>query len=700
MKEREQRFNQKQRFNNRANRHHNRFNQGNQRIRTYRAGDVISPTTNEAASHTVIPNAEQTARPRSRPVHLTPQLIKAATQQPPAVHVPISGGTATPRTATPPQRRPGGPRNNRFQRKNVRPPRRPTGAAKQLPTKKGEVVPPLATGHIRIIPLGGVEEVGRNMTIVEYENDIVIIDAGLQFGSSETPGVNYLLPNTSYLEERKDKIRALVITHGHLDHIGALPYLIERLGNPPIYTREFGGMLIKKRHEEFPHLPALDMKIIGKEDGALPVGEHLKVRFFGLTHSIPDSSGAIIETPHGDLVFTGDVRVENDAGVADPAEEAQYSIFQQRKVLFLAMDSTGIERPGWSLSEKKVIESVDRIVKDTGGRILIATFASQVERIIAFIEIAKKYNRYVAIDGRSMKSNVEIIKKLRLSEVKHAIPIEEVVDHAPNRVMILATGAQGEEFASLMRIANGTHKSVKLGRTDTIILSSSVIPGNERAVATLKDNLYRNNTKVITYLDSDVHTSGHGKRGELEWIHRHIPYTFFMPVHGNHYMLKMHAELAKNLGCPLERTIVPDNGSIIDIDPAAVKISALSIKAPASPLTVDGFAIGDMQDVVIRDRQMLAEEGMFVIVASVNASTGRLRKSPDIISRGFIYLRESQELLREVREVIKRSIENTTVGQRPIDFDTVKNVVTDEVSRFLLQRTAKRPIVIPVILGF
>lgn len=700
MKEREQRFNQRQRFNNRNNRHQNRFNQGNQRIRTYRAGEVAPPNTNEAAAHTIVPGTEQPTRPRSRPVHLTPQLVKAATQQPSMIHPPVSGGTSTPRPPAPIQRRPGGSRNNRFQRKNSRPPRRPTGAAKQLPTKKGEVVPPLAAGHIRIIPLGGVEEIGRNMTIVEYENDIVIIDAGLQFGSTETPGVNYLLPNTSYLEERKDRIRALVITHGHLDHIGALPYLIERLGNPPIYTREFGGMLIKKRHEEFPHLPALDMKIVGKEDGALPIGEHLKVRFFGLTHSIPDSSGAIIETPHGDLVFTGDVRVENDAGVADPAEETQYAIFQQRKVLFLAMDSTGIERPGWSLSEKKVIESIDRIVKETSGRILIATFASQVERIIAFIEIAKKYNRYVAIDGRSMKSNVEIIKKLRLSEVKHAIPIEEVTDHAPNRVMILATGAQGEEFASLMRIANGTHKSVKLGRTDTIILSSSVIPGNERAVATLKDNLYRNNTKVITYLDSDVHTSGHGKRGELEWIHRHIPYTFFMPVHGNHYMLKMHAELAKNLGCPIERTIVPDNGSIIDIDPAAVKIGALSIKAPASPLTVDGFAIGDMQDVVIRDRQMLAEEGMFVIVASVNASTGRLRKSPDIISRGFIYLRESQELLREVREVIKRSIENTTVGQRPIDFDTVKNVVTDEVSRFLLQRTAKRPIVIPVILGF
>lgn len=538
------------------------------------------------------------------------------------------------------------------------------------------------------------------MTVIEYGNDIIIVDAGLQFATDQTPGVDYLLPNTAYLEERKSKIRAIVITHGHLDHIGALPYLIERLGNPPIYCREFGAMLIRKRNEEFTHLPPLNLKVIGKDDGFFPITPAIKIKFFGLTHSIPDSSGIIIETPHGDLVFTGDVRVENKAGVPDEREVAQYAVLKNRNLLLLAMDSTGIEKPGWSLSETVVVDSVDKIVNASGGRILIATFASQVERIIAFIEIARKYGRKVAIDGRSMKSNVEIIKKLRLSEVKHAIPIEEINDYAPNKIMVLATGAQGEEFASLMRMATGTHKQIKLSRSDTVILSSSVIPGNERAVTALKDNLFRHDAKVITYYDSDVHTSGHGKRAELEWIHRQIPYRFFMPVHGHHFMLKMHADLSRSLGHAPENIIIPDNGSVIEIFDKGTKIRKLNAKMPSAPLTVDGFAIGDIQDVVIRDRQMLAEEGMFVIVASVNSQTGKLRKSPDIISRGFVYLRESQDLLRDVRELVKQVIETTASGQRPIDFDNVRTVVTDEISRFLLQKTAKRPIVIPVILGF
>jgi ribonuclease J len=538
------------------------------------------------------------------------------------------------------------------------------------------------------------------LTVVEYEDDIIVVDAGMQFATDETPGVDYLLPNTTYLEERKDKVRALVVTHGHLDHIGAIPYLIERLGNPPVYTREFGAMLIKKRHDEYPHLPALNLKVVGADDGAIVIGKNLKVRFFGLTHSIPDSSGIMIETPFGDLIFTGDVRVENHDGIPDEKEIAQYNVLKNRNILLLAMDSTGIEKPGWSLPESTVIENVDRLVANAPGRVLIATFASQVERIIAFIEIAQKYNRKVAIDGRSMKANVEIVKKLKLSDVRHAIPMEEINDYPPNKVLMLATGAQGEEFASLMRMANGTHKQVKLARTDTIILSSSVIPGNERAITTLKDNLFRHDARIITYHDSDVHTSGHGKRGELEWIHRQVKYTYFMPIHGHHFMLKMHAELSRSLGCPQDHIVVPDNGTIVEISDSGRKIKTLAVKAPSSPLTVDGFSIGDIQDVVIRDRQMLAEEGMFVIVASVNASTGKLRKSPDIISRGFVYLRESQDLLREVREVIKKSIEDAAAGQHPIDFDYVKSVVTDQVSKFLLNRTAKRPIVIPVILGF
>lgn len=565
--------------------------------------------------------------------------------------------------------------------------------------KPHDVIPPLAPDAVRIIPLGGVEEVGRNMTVIEYGEDIIVMDAGIKFSDHETPGIDYILPNIKYLEERKDKIRAIIITHGHLDHIGSIPYIVDRLGNPPIYTREFGSLLIQKRQAEFPHLPPLNIKIVDGNDKFIPITKNLKVCFFGVTHSIPDSTGVIIETPYGDIVNTGDVRIENEEGVPDEIEIEHYKKFKDRKILLFMMDSTGIEKPGFSPSEKVIIKNIDGVVASSPGRIILATFASQVERVIEFIKIAKHHNRRVFIEGRSMKTNVEIIKHLNLVDVGHLSPIEEITKYPPNKIMIITTGAQGEEYAALMRMSNKTHKFIRLEPTDTIVLSSSVIPGNERAISKLKDNLYRNDSKIITYLDSDVHTSGHGKRGEIEWLHKQIPYKFFMPVHGNHYFLKMHAELATKIGCPRENIIVPDNGSIIELQEKGEKFVKLKEEAPSEDMVVEGLSIGDISDVVIRDRKMLAEDGIFVVIALVNTRTGHLKKSPDIIARGFVYLRESQELLSEARHLIKRSIEGVTVGTNPINFDYAKNAVIEDVSRFLFQRTAKAPIVIPVILG-
>ena len=568
-----------------------------------------------------------------------------------------------------------------------------------IPAKKPhDIIPPI-NDAIRVIPLGGVEEIGKNMTVIEYGNDIIVVDAGIQFTDAETPGVDYILPNVKYLEERKDRIRGLVITHGHLDHIGGIPYLITKLGNPPIYTREFGALLIKKRQEEFPHLPPLDIRIVESSDKSVPLSEHLKVRFFGLTHSIPDSTGIIIETPFGDIVNTGDVRVENESGVPVEKEVIQYGMFKDRNVLLFTMDSTGIDKPGFSPSEASILKNIDAIVAQAPGRVIIATFASQVERIIEFLNSARRYGRKVVIEGRSMKTNVDIIKHLNLVDVSHIVPIEDIEKYPPNKIMMIATGAQGEEFAALMRMSNKTHKHVRLQRSDTVILSSSVIPGNDRAVEKLKDNLFRHDAKIITYLDSDVHTSGHGKRGELEWVHKQIPYKYFMPVHGSHFRLKMHAELAASLGCPRENIIVPDNGSIIEIRDKGNTVVKLPEKAPSDDMVVEGLSIGEVSEVVIRDRKMLAEDGIFVIIALVNSRNGRLKKSPDIIARGFVYLRESQELLSEARHIIRRSIESATVGAQPINFDLAKNAVSEDISRFLFQKTAKKPIVIPVILG-
>ena len=566
-------------------------------------------------------------------------------------------------------------------------------------TKKEQTIPPLAPGNIRIIPLGGVEEIGKNMTAVEYGDEIIVIDAGIQFKTEDTPGIDYMLPNTKYLEARKGKIKALVITHGHLDHIGGIPFVIEALGNPPIYTREFGALLIKKRQTEYPHLPELNIKMVDKHTDFIPVSKDLKIKFFGITHSIPDSTGIIIETPLGDIIATGDVRVDSVHNIPTEQEVQQYKHLKSRKVLMLMMDSTGIEKPGWTISEEIVIDTIDGIVKNAPGRIIIATFSSQVERILKFIEIAKKYGRKMIIEGRSMKNNVEIIKFLKLADTTNLIiPVESMGDYPPHKIMILSTGAQGEEFTALVRMSSNTHKYIKLNKTDTIILSSSVVPGNERAVTALKDNLYRHDSKIITYYDSDVHAGGHGKRGELEWIHKQIPYKFFMPVHGHHYMLKMHAELSNSIGTPRENIIVPDDGSIVEIYDNGTKIHVLKEKAPSGIVMVDGFSVGDVQEVVIRDRQMLAQDGMFVIIASIDVATGKLRKSPDIISRGFVYLKESQDLLKQTRFIIKKTIEEGAVGN-PINFDILKDAITDNVSRYLFQETAKKPMVIPVVIG-
>jgi len=570
-----------------------------------------------------------------------------------------------------------------------------------LPSTKPQVTIPPIGDNVRIIPLGGVEEIGRNMTMVEYKDDIIVIDCGFQFKDEDTPGIDYILPNTKYLEERKDKIRALIITHGHLDHIGGIPYVIDKIGYPPVYTRNLTALMIKKRQEEFPHLKPLNIKIIEKGD-QLKLG-NLPIRFFAVTHTIPDSMGVIIETPHGAVVTPGDFKLDHLDGTPTEAEEEAYSIFEKEKVLVLMADSTNIDNPGFSTPEKLVHKNLDEIIKNTKNRLVIGTFSSQFERMVKIINIAEKYNKRIVVEGRSMKTNIEIAQLAGLLKPKKEtiINAQDVENYPPDRIIILATGAQGEEFAALMRMANKSHKYLRINKHDTVLLSSSIIPGNERTVQKLKDNLARQGAKIIHYRTSDVyiHSTGHANRGEIEWLHKKLKPKYFIPIHGTHYMLRQHAELAENLGMPEKNIIVPDNSMIIEVQDNGSKITALKEKAPDGLVMVDGFAVGDVQEVVIRDRQMLAQDGMFVIIASINTSTGKLKKSPDIISRGFVYLRESQELLRQARFIIKKTVEDSTYGMNPINFDYVKNNVSDQVSKFLFQETAKRPIVIPVLLG-
>jgi len=562
-------------------------------------------------------------------------------------------------------------------------------------------IPSPEKGVIRIIPLGGVEEIGKNMTAVEIGDDIIVIDAGMQFKTEDTPGIDYIIPNTTYLEERKDKIRAMIVTHGHLDHIGGIPLVMSRIGNPPLYSRNLSVLVMKKRQEEFPHLPPLNAQIIEK-DSVVNVG-NIRIRFFGVTHTMPDSLGIVIETPYGSIVTPGDYKLDQIDGVVTPEEEKEYAFFDNEKVLLLMTDSTNIENEGFSLPEIKVHEGLDKVIRQGTGRIIIAAFASSITRLMKIVEIAESLGKKVVLDGRSLKTNMEVCELAGIFKPKKGtiIPVEDVDKYPPNKVLIMMTGAQGEEFAALGRAANKTHKKFTIKKGDTIILSSSIVPGNEIAVQHLKDNLSRHGVRIISYRTSEeyIHATGHGNQEDIKWLHRKTHPKFFIPIHGWHSMLVKHKEVAMSLGMSEENIIVPDNGSIIEIVDNGNKMILRKEKAPSGPMMVDGFSIGDEQDVVIRDRVMLAQDGMFVLIATIDSSTGKLRKSPDIISRGFIYLKENQELLHQVRLIIKKTVEDETSGMNPINFDSIKTALGDNISKFLFQKTAKRPIVIPVLLS-
>jgi len=567
-------------------------------------------------------------------------------------------------------------------------------------------IPPPANGVIRIIPLGGVEEIGKNMTAIEIDNDIIVIDAGMHFSNEETPGVDYVIPNTTYLEEHKDKIRGLFITHGHLDHIGGVPLVLSRIGNPPVYSRNISVLLMRKRQAEFPQFEAMKENIVEK-DGMVMCGK-IKVRFFGVTHTIPDALGLIIETKNGWIVTPGDYKLDQINGIVTPEEEKEYSVFDKAKVLLLMTDSTNIENEGFSLPEIKVHQGLENLIKKINGRIIIAAFSSSITRLTHVIKVAESLGKKIAIDGRSMKTNIDVAIEANFFKPKKGtiIPIEEANNYPPNKIVILMTGAQGEEFSALSRAANKSNMKFSIKKGDTIILSSSIVPGNEIKVQRIKDNLSRQGVKIISYRtpgEDFVHATGHGNKEDIKWLHQKTHPKFFIPIHGNHYHLELHKELALELGMSEENVLVPDNGSIIEISADGQKMVLRKEKAPSAPMMVDGLAISDVQEVVIKDRQMLAQDGMFVIIALVDQKTGKLKKSPDLISRGFVYLKENQELLRQVRILIKKGVEDVVIknnlGNSLVDLDHIKANLGETISKFLYQKTAKRPLVIPVVLS-
>jgi len=579
---------------------------------------------------------------------------------------------------------------------------RPAGYYKENAPKKaapvnGDGVHELEPGAVRIIPLGGVEEIGRNMTCFEINDEILIVDMGFAFKEQDTPGIDYILPNAQYVIDRKHKVKGVLITHAHLDHIGAIPYLIEQLGNPKIYCRNFTALMIKKRQEEFPHLKPLNIEVI-EASAELKLG-NIGVSFFAVTHSIPDAMGVMIDTPHGKIVHTGDLRLDHEDGVPSAFEEEVYSVFKKEKVLCLLADSTNSEQAGFSLSDRIVMRNIERIVRECQGRLIASMFSSQVDRFMRLLEVAESMGKKVVVEGRSMKTNIEVIKAAGLLTVQEStlIDISEMYKYPENKVICMVTGSQGEEFGALMRISTKTHKYIAINPNDTILMSSSIIPGNERGVQKLKDNLSRLGAKVIHYKSSDVHSSGHANRDEQAWIISKINPKFFIPIHGYHYMLHVHGQTGISAGVKADNVVIVDNGSVVEISPDGEKITKTTSKAASSMIFVDGFSVGTMQEVVLRDRSALSQDGVFVTAVVVDSRSGLLKKSPDIVSRGFVYLKESQELLKQVRLLIRKKIEDDPNALKT-EVEDIRNDLNDAISKFFIKKTGKAPIVMSIVI--
>lgn len=554
----------------------------------------------------------------------------------------------------------------------------------------------MSGNRLRVIPIGGYEEVGRNMTIFEYGTDIVILDMGIQFPEEDMPGISYIIPNIEYLKGREKNVKGVIFSHGHLDHIGAAPILLEKLGNPTIIGRPLTLAMVKHRQEDYKKDSSKKLKTIvikGLKD-KIKLGA-FELEFFQIDHSIMDAVGVIIKTPSATVVHPGDWTLEKDSK-GKPMLNYEYLSKLPRPTI-LMLESLGAIDIRKSASTEEMQKNLTKLITEAPGRMIIGTFSSQIERISWIIETCEKLGKKVALDGYSMKNNVEIAKKFGYIKYQKntVIRIEDIDDYPERKIVILCTGSQGEENAVLSRIIDGSHRSVKLRKTDTVILSSSIIPGNERTIQRLKDNLYRQCDNVIHGSIMDIHVSGHGNRDDIAYMLKQIRPDYFIPSYANHYMLKEAAKLAESIGFRKERIFVPDNGSVIEFNKEGAKM--LDKKVPSSYVFVDGLGITDMNNIVIRDRQQLAEEGMIVIIATVDAKTGELIQNPDIISRGFVYLKENKKLIEMTRTKVRKILKDDNPLTAPDD-SYLKEKIRSEIGKFLFQKTEKRPMVLPVII--
>ncbi len=552
--------------------------------------------------------------------------------------------------------------------------------------------------NLRIIPMGGIEEVGENMTVLEFGDDLIIIDMGLAFPDDTMPGIDYIIPDTKWLEENKRRVRGVIITHGHLDHIGAMPYILPKLGDPPVYTLPLTAAFIKKRLEEFGLLGRSKINSLTKDD-VLVLG-NFKIRFFRTNHSIPDGVGLCITTPVGQVVYATDWKFDHTPVDGKPTEFDKIAKFGAEGVLLLMSDSTNAVKPGYCVSEREIGLTIDRTFADIKGRIIFANFSTSISRIQQVFDAAAKYNRKVIVTGRSMVNNIEIALSLGYLKIQPKIIIKsEMAKKFPdNQIVILTTGAQGEEAAGLARIARGDHKTVKIKKGDTTIVSASPIPGNERAISAMLSNLTRLGSHVIYNKTLDIHTSGHAHQEELKLMIALVKPKYFMPIHGEHHMIVAHADLAKTMGIPDSNIFALDNGQIVEITSAKEAKIVEDPKVVSGYVFIDGLGVGDVGEVVIRDRQVMAQDGMFVIIITLDRRNGKIINQPDIISRGFIYMKGNDELIREVKHEVRKLVESKSKERLEPNWTFLRNIIRDEIGEYLYQKTERRPMVLPVIM--
>ncbi len=546
---------------------------------------------------------------------------------------------------------------------------------------------------LSLIPLGGLGEIGKNMMVVRFGENILLIDCGLMFPEEEMLGIDIVIPDITYLLENRDIVRGIVLTHGHEDHIGALPYVLRQL-NVPIYGTKLTLGLIQGKLKEQNIARNVDLHTVKPRD-MVQIGP-FKVEFIRVSHSIPDAVAIAVHTPVGVVLHTGDFKIDQtpvDGQVTDFHRLAQLG---EKGVLVLLSDSTNVERPGYTMSERVVGSTFDDTFRQTKERIIIATFASNVHRLQQAIQTAYRHNRRVAVAGRSMVNVVNIACELGYMNIPDGVLIElDEANKLPrNQLVILTTGSQGEPMSALTRIALSDHRQVEIIPGDTIIISATPIPGNEKLVARIIDQLFKQGARVIYEAVSGIHVSGHPSQEELKLMINLVRPKFFVPVHGEYRMLIKHAELAREVGILPENIFVAENGQVLEFTRRSGRMSG---RVTAGKVLVDGLGVGDVGNIVLRDRKMLSQDGILIVVVTINRELGLVVAGPDIVSRGFVYVRESEELLEEAKSKVKSALDKCT--DRGIsDWSTIKSQVRDALGKFLYERTRRRPMILPIIM--